>query len=328
MTLRDAAEDNASSHCSIREALGVPFGSMVTCHLRTSLVLTLTLVSSAGAQPKPLKNQIKAQVLCGVVKDGKVATVVPTKDKRKLSDPIRCAVHLDQDSKSGESWTAKVFVEDGSPESHPSHDGELSRTGTDAKDFELTLEPATDTNRKDFTPCAAFTIRAMIDNSAGPVWMKDIKVEQDCPPPPPPNAASLHWSESALKTLADGSARDAAIAWAAAYERNDDDWFRGHFPKAGLSIPGSGKLSWKGMQNAGAQPQDIFKIEKGGECKDEEKRTDCAWGSWDTLKKGKSEFWLYNANQSGYGQFVAAVFKKSGKAWLWTAMKTYDTGEP
>jgi len=298
--------------------------------LRPVLVLTLAVAGTSNADAKPAKSKIKAKILCGVVKDGKVATVVPTKDKRKLADPISCAVHLDQDSKAGETWNVHVFVEDGDPESHPAHDGPISRTGKVATDFETVLQPSSDANRQDFWPCRQFQIRAMISNEAGPLWWNDMMVDQTCPKPvvPPPNAASIHWTENARSSLPDDAARDAALAWAAAYERNDDDWFHASFPKAGMSIPGSGKLTWKGMQNAGAQPQDIFKIVPGGACKDEEARTDCAWGNWDTLKKGKSEFWLFNSSQSGYGSFPAAVFKKVGKTWTWTAMKTYDTGEP
>ena len=296
----------------------------------TALLVSLT-APVAHAQPGGAwKNKIKATILCGVVENGKVVTVVPTKDKRRLASPISCAVHLDQNSRSDEAWTVHVFVEDGDPESHPAHDGTIVRTGKDAQDFETKLVPSTTAAKQDFQPCQTFSIRAMISNDAGPLWMEDLMVTQSCPKraEPPANAGSLHWTGTALSSLKDDAARDAAIAWAAAYERNDDEWFRANFPKAGLTVPGRGKITWKGEQDAGAQPQDMFAIVPGGACKNEDKHTDCAWGAWETIVKGGGEFWLYNANQSGYGSFPAVVFKKSGKAWAWSAMKVYDTGEP
>jgi hypothetical protein len=54
----------------------------------------------------------------------------------------------------------------------------------------------------------------------------------------------------------------------------------------------------------------------------------CTWGKWVVQAKGKSEFWLYANNDSGYGSFHCAVFSKKGDTWAWTAVKTYDTGEP
>ena len=297
----------------------------------SSLLLLLLVAPAALAQPrKPWKNQIKATLLCGVIESGKVITTVPSMDKRKLASPISCAVHLEQNSRASETWSVHLFVEDGDPESHPAHDGSISRTGSAAQDFETQLVPSTDAARQDFWPCRDFAIRAMISNDAGVLWMQDLAVTQTCPKrvEPPANAASLHWTATALKSLPDDAARDAAIAWAAAYERNDDDWFHANFPKAGMTVPGHGKLTWKGVQNAGAQPQDMFAIVPGGACKNEEAHDGCAWGAWETIAKGAGEFWLYNANQSGYGSFPSVVFKKSGKAWAWTAMKLYDTGEP
>src|SRR4051812_14981605 len=129
-----------------------------------SIFVLAAVASTAFAQPKPTKDKIKATLLCGVVKDGKVATVVPTKDKRKLADPISCAIPLDQDSKKGETWNVHLFVEDGEPDGHPGHDGEISRTGKDAHDFEAVLVPGTDGNRQDYWSCQMFAIRAMISN--------------------------------------------------------------------------------------------------------------------------------------------------------------------
>ena len=47
-----------------------------------------------------------------------------------------------------------------------------------------------------------------------------------------------------------------------------------------------------------------------------------------TRVKSPKEFWIYARNDSGYGSFACAVFTKSGADWRWTAVKTFDTGEP
>ena len=174
-----------------------------------SPLLALLLVAPhALAQPrKAWKNLIKATLLCGVVENGKVVTVVPTRDKRKLASPISCAVHLEQTSRAGETWSVHVFVDDGDPESHPAHDGTISRTAAAAEDFETQLVPSTDAARQDFWPCRDFAIRAMISNDAGVMWMQDLSVAQTCPKrvEPPANAASLHWTATALKSLPAGA---------------------------------------------------------------------------------------------------------------------------
>jgi len=60
----------------------------------------------------------------------------------------------------------------------------------------------------------------------------------------------------------------------------------------------------------------------------DEQQKNCHWGPWTVIKKGPGEFWIYSDSDSGYGSFACAVFGKRANTWQWTAVKTYDTGEP
>jgi len=287
-------------------------------------VLAAVLGMAAPAHADP----VKAKILCGVIKNGKVVTVVPTSDGRKLDDPISCAVHLDKGG--GSDMTAYVWAgSDGTK-----HKGAIS-TGTD---FEVSLEPVHNVAMDQYAPCTNFTIFADITSGDETVWHDEIKVTQSCTPTDgglggdsgsgqdPPGIGGYDgpgpaWSNGNGPALADPLANAIAQQFAENIQLEDMSFFAGVWPKGGTTIKKKKIKAFKMGADLKTQLGTWFEqyCEEGAAC---------TWGTWEAWQKNKKEFWLYATYGSGYGAFPALVFKKKGKTWKWSGVTVYDTGEP
>jgi hypothetical protein len=276
---------------------------------------------------------VKAQILCGIIKKGKVVTTIPTSDGRKLDDPISCAVHVDQGS--GDLMAYVWAGEDGDK-----HKGAISS----GNDLEVSLEPVHNVAMSQYAPCTNFTIYADIARDGETVWHDEIKVVQSCTPdcpdgcvndkpggdsqPDPPAIGGYDgpapvWV-GGKPSLADPIANEIAMQFAENVQLEDMSFFAGVWPKGGTTVKKKKIKAFK----IGADLKDQLGVWPQYFCFDEEAHTDCSWGEWDTSQRSKKEFWIYAATGSGYGKFPAFVFKKKGKTWKWSGMAMYDVGPP
>ena len=286
-------------------------------------VVAIPATASAG--------NVKAQALCGVVTSGKVEVVVPTPDKRKLDKPISCAVHLDA-APDGAALSASVGVTTDGVDG-TGHGDAITKT----KDFEVQLSPGTD-----YTTCKTFSIVAKVtdDNHDNKVlWQTAIVVEQACvaakagPPPPPPGDADTAFATQGSDPLPE-SARGTVTTWVSTYVLLDGTFFDA-FPAKGVKIGKKlvTRAAVKKLADAAGGLYKLTKIMPMFECKDsvrdfEKHPENCNWAKWHVHAASKSELWIYNSDDSYYGPYTSAVFKKQGKAWVWTDVKSLDLGEP
>jgi hypothetical protein len=158
---------------------------------------------------------------------------------------------------------------------------------------------------------------------------KGVKAEPAGQPAPPPTGGSskkpspsdsAQWDESSLAQLP-ADAKGLAQQFIDAVVDSDPP---GLAALAGAGIK-KGKKTIKGADilRAGFSKATGIKPLLCGD-----RSGPCAWGKWVVQAKGPSEFWIYSNNDSGYGTFRCAVFTKKGGTWAWTAVATYDTGEP
>lgn len=290
---------------------------------------TLAAVPTVARADKPT-----AEALCGVITDGKVETVVPTPDKRKLDKVIACAIHV----KTGAAEAASISVLVDGKEGASSFD-----VLPKGEDHEATLSPGSD-----YPTCKDFVIVARLYKDKQPVWEKKMPVVQACPPgaaatkptppasKPAPPAPKPTPAEDTDGTWADGELdrlpKDAAEAlqnWTYIYLARDHQ-FPETWPKAGVKVRGK-VYSWSKLPMP-PPPNDDYDHALGilplARCADEEHQTGCHFGRWHANVKSKTAIEIYCGNDSGYGKFTTVVFAKQGKSWVWTSMGTYDTGEP
>ena len=301
-----------------------------------------------AAGPVAYAGKVSAQVLCGVIADGKVAVVVPTPDKRKLDQPISCAIHVDG-APAGTTLIAKMFT---SAEGAMKHAGPI----TPDKDFEQVLQAA-----DDYLSCSDFVITARVTNDDDKVlWESKLAVKQACPaggsgkaappPPPPPKPAAPppsnpvpaddsgivdgdpEWAEGEIER-APADAREAIGEWTGSYGPMNHVFWES-FPAGGVKV-GKQTITRKNLgtlsEKAGS-PYQLLQIMPRFGCKNESNAgtnpDGCHWGRWFSAVLSKTEVWVYNNDGHYYGPWPAAVFKKSGGKWVWTAVKQYDQGEP
>lgn len=278
-----------------------------------------------------------AEALCGVIVDGKVETVVPAPDHRKLDKPISCAIQV----KSGSADAASISVLVGGTEGASSFDV-LAK----GQDHEATLAPGSD-----YPTCKDFVIVARLYQNKKPVWEKKLPVAQRCAVAPSPPSTVAKPKPPADKptpeadtdgTWADGEldrlpkdAQQTIAEWTETYIAQDHRFIES-WPTAGVKI--KGKLVTP--NNLGKtlplppEPNNdlvhAIGIVGSARCADPEHNTGCHWGRWhaNVSPKSTTEIAVYCGNDSDYGSFVTAVFTKKGKKWIWTAVGTYDTGEP
>jgi hypothetical protein len=289
------------------------------------LVFGACLLSAPAWADKP-----RAQVLCGVIANGKVETVVPTKDNRKLDKTISCAVHVEA---GGVDHAGISLIMDGK-EGMQHYD--VVDVGTD---FETTLDPDQEGG---FPTCKDFTIVARIYKDKKAVWEQKVAVKQSCPKAGPKKAEpqgkkrgdGTDWDGGQRESLPDEDAAGQIDSWLQMYVFLDHTFFDS-WPKDGVQIKGktiTAKTAQKAADAAGGL-QLLTGIYAQANCKDEMKDPgkhpeNCEFANWIAIVKSKTEVQIYSPGTSGYGIFATAVFKKKGDRWVWTAVGKYDTGEP
>lgn len=183
----------------------------------------------------------------------------------------------------------------------------------------------------DWDECATdVSIPVIVTDDKGKTVFEAKKLyRQDCPvipvsppvgtKPKPPALDKATWGEGAVNDLpADARGLTQRFIDAAV---DVDPPRLATFTSAGVK---KGKRVLKGA--------DVYDFEKvtgirpQKQC--DENQKNCHWGPWQVIKKTATEFWIYSDSDSGYGTFACAVFSKRGASWVWTAVRTYDTGEP
>lgn len=292
------------------------------------IVAALVAVPTAARADK-----LTAEALCGIVVNGEVATVVPAPDHRKLDKPISCAIHLTSGSADAASISVLVGGEEGASSFDVLPKGE---------DHEATLAPG-----NDYPTCKDFVILARLYKNKKPVWEKKLAVTQACAAAAPPPVAKAQppaptADEDTDGTWADGEldrlpkdAREVLGEWVGTYAAQDHRFIES-WPKSGVKFKGK-LVTFNNMDKTLPLPPEpnndlihAIGIVPAARCQDPEQTTGCHWGRWRAFvnPKKKTEITVYSDNDSGYGTFATAVFTKRGKTWVWTAIGSYDTGEP
>jgi len=148
--------------------------------MRAGLAVVMA-VCATPAVAAPKVKQIKAQFLCGTYVDGAIKEVISGGKRAKVTDPIACAIRIDdpnEPSHMGTINTTRYGKTKTKTEGKTDDFGSQSDAGK--KDFEIVLQPGTD-----FAPCEDFDINAKVWDDLGTYFTKTIKVQQTCPKPKP-----------------------------------------------------------------------------------------------------------------------------------------------
>ena len=275
--------------------------------------------ASAPVAPKPGK-PIKAKFSCKKILKDQSSWAIGTEGYKIDAERIDCTLSTREQRAQGSTAVIRTVWSKGGVV-QPSRDRMGDANSEDDFQWYITLEKGSD-----WDVCAPeLIIPVTLTNMKGELlFTAQEKYLQNCaavPVAPPvgsvkPSADGAKWDSGALERIPQ-DARSTAQAFIDAVVDSD--------PPA-LSSMGSrgvklGKKVLKGKDlydpsSLGLKPQ--LGCEAGA----------CKWGGWVSVAKGPSEFWVFSTNDSGYGSFAAAVFSKSGAEWRWTAVRTYETGEP
>jgi hypothetical protein len=279
-------------------------------------IAALALVLAAT----PASANVKAEILCGVLADGKVDYVVPAKDGRKLDRPIDCAIHV-TGGLPGKQAPASIYTWLGGP--GPMHSGTIA-VGTDLN-VELTPGAKLD-GKTDFIPCQDdFEIVAEIAGEKSLLFSKRLKVHQKCSEAPPPPNASTDPPKSATKTPAefaahileempDDDARKTAQRFADAAQNDDRVELKAMCPSGGLRTPKK-KITCEALEKDGLAPTGF----KPTCCNNE---PSCAWApEWFGYSAKKTSFQVNNRSGCVGSPTPVAAFEKRGGKWIWTGIR-------
>jgi hypothetical protein len=146
---------------------------------------------AAPARADKKVKPVKAQFLCGTYVDGKIKAPVGSGKRAKLTDPIACAIHMDDPA---ESHMGNVHTVRYTTDAQTKKQLKITTTGktTDfgagstPRDFELVMKPnVSDENGEVlYRSCEDFDIVATISDDLGVYFTKTLKVQQNCPKPP------------------------------------------------------------------------------------------------------------------------------------------------
>jgi hypothetical protein len=284
------------------------------------------LVLLVVAAPVAAANKIKAKFVCKkVLKDGS-SWVIGNEGYRIEAERIECS--LDSPSHKlleGSAVLQSSWHKDGSPK-NGQRNGEPIAGDKPPFSYKFTLEKGAH-----WEPCATDTsFEVTVIDSGGQVVFTERKTfAQDCKtiPVAPPVAKTAakakpepsRWEDGAKEQIP-ADARDLAQQFVDAVVDSDP-------PTLGTLASAGVKKGNKTLK--GADVYDITAatgIAPSYDC--DENQKNCHWGKWLVINKKPTEFWIYTNNNSGYGKFACAVFTKKGSSWVWTAVKSYDTGEP
>lgn len=218
-----------------------------------SIVLVAAAATQVSAGPKP----VKAQFLCGTFVDGKIKQPLASGKHGKITDPIACAIHVDdpkEPSHMGNVHTVRYPAGGKKVVTTGKTDDFGSESADDKKDFEYVMQPGADT----FQPCESFDIVASISDDLGTYFTRTIKITQTCPKPKPIAAAitcyyeaqdgtPIHWPGNGDKLEPRLSAPDHELSCKIVAKKVPD----------GVSLSGSLAIKGKGhSEPAHAEPPD------------------------------------------------------------------------
>ena len=141
---------------------------------------------AAIATPAYAGNKVKAEFLCGTFVDGEVKDMVPSSKKPRLTDPVACALHIEDDNSfMANVHTVRYAVDAASGKKTkvvtqgPTQDIEKD------KDLELVMKPGEADERGEvlFKSCEDFDVVASISDDRGTYFNKTFHVAQSCPKP-------------------------------------------------------------------------------------------------------------------------------------------------
>ena len=283
--------------------------------MRILPLLVVTLLPSGSLAQK----QNKAKFVCKkVLKDDSAWEL--GKDGFKI-DAVRidCALSTrDPKAQGASALIHTTWAQDGAVQ--PGRDRLGEPNSEDGFEWYFTLEKGSD-----WQTCAStLTIPVTLTTGQGVIFKSSQTYLQDCAPipvaPPVGSAAPLApgaaWEEGALEAVPEAGRANAQAFIDAAVD--SDPPTLGRLASKGIKF---GKKTLKSKDVYDLAPLGIIPLLgcEGGEC---------GWGKWIAVNKGPNEFWIYSRNDSGYGKFSCAVFSRSGDEFRWTAVKSFDTGEP
>jgi hypothetical protein len=154
--------------------------------IAASALVTVAATSHAAHAGK----KVKAEVLCGTLRDGQVLGVLPDPKHPKLTDPVGCALRVSDvgdDTYMANIHTVRTVVD---PSTGKKSKVETSGTTSDVgegKDLEAVMTPGQkdDNGEIDFAPCEDFDVVASVSDDRGVYFKKTIHVAQSCPKPKP-----------------------------------------------------------------------------------------------------------------------------------------------
>ena len=308
---------------------------------RTRLASLTALVAALTASAPAFAAAVKVKFECSqTLADGSTAALSTAGTSRISGKSIYCSVSSD-DARIGANGVVVKTVwhklENGAlramagKEIHPEPFGEGDGPG-----FQFSLERG-----RDWDECAAdLSVPVKVKDAKGKVLFDQTLVfKQDCAPAPAATPAKsggakdpnseVVFAAGELEKIEE-PAQVAAQQWAQALLDEDAAFFVQGFPKAGVRI---GKTTVKpatvqaAMDKAGGMRKLTGMLPQFG-CPDPKVDANCKWDKWHVEVKSKSEFWVYNTDDSFYGPYRSLVFKKAGGKWAWSAMADLDKGEP
>ncbi len=147
------------------------------------------IAAPAFADNKPKPKPIKAQFLCGTFVGGAIKEPITGGKRGKLTDPIACALHIDNPKEPSHMATIRTIR-------YPANAKKVSTSGSTEdidhdKDLELVMKSGVADGNGEvlFNPCEDFDIVAKVSDDLGVYFEKTIKVQPVCPKPKPIAAA-------------------------------------------------------------------------------------------------------------------------------------------
>jgi len=147
------------------------------------VVLGLAVMAVPALADKKKPKPIKAQFLCGTYVGGAIKEPISGGKRAKLTDPIACALHVDDPNEPSHMATIRTVR-------YPAKAKKVLASGKtedidNTKDLELVMTPGVADAGGEvlFKPCEDFDIVAKVSDDLGVYFEKTIRVQQTCPKP-------------------------------------------------------------------------------------------------------------------------------------------------
>jgi hypothetical protein len=158
--------------------------------MRSFIAAAAIVTVAATSHLAHAAKKVKAEVLCGTIVDGNVTDVVPSPKHPKLTQPVGCALRVEDvgdDTYMANIHTVRYVVDAATgKKSKVETSGSTNDVGS-GKDLEFIMTPSTaDANGEiDFAPCEDFDVVASVSDDRGVYFKKTLHVAQTCPKPKP-----------------------------------------------------------------------------------------------------------------------------------------------